>query len=330
MARRKKMTTEKRELPRQDDDATPVGATWSVPPPPPPPPPPPAPTSVSPSPPTPPPPVRSKPEITRSTIVESVCAAVGNNSLAIAEDCADRLRIDVEDDVTSPKSFFDLRLEQDYRYTGGKSKVKMLGTRVQSRDPKTIDTIVIHQTGIEFGVSQRAIAAAGGDAQLAKARRALNVACHVMAFRAGYFVAAHSLTDYVNHAGRLNARSVGLEIEGRYPGLQDDPTTIAREDLTTTWGAAPSQLTDATVTAACLAINWLVERGRQGGMPLRKIVAHRQSSSGRRADPGQEIWRRVVLDFAVEELGLVTVPKQRWGDGRPIPVEWDPDGLEHY
>ncbi len=55
----------------------------------------------------------------------------------------------------------------------------------------------------------------------------------------------------------------------------------------------------------------------------------------RRADPGQE---RVVLDFAVPKLGLVTEPalwlpakaKGKPSNGRPIPTKWDPNGVGKY
>jgi len=151
-----------------------------------------------------------------------------------------------------------------------------------------------------------------------------------MAFRAGYFVAAHPLRAYVNHGNRFNASSLGLEIDGRYPGLMDDPETAAREDLRTTWGGEPTTLTDETVRAACAALGWLVTEGRAEGMPIEYVVAHRQSSDTRRSDPGEEIWRRVVLDFAVAELGLTPIRDSKWREGSPIPIEWDPDGIGSY
>ena len=61
-------------------------------------------------------------------------------------------------------------------------------------------------------------------------------------------------------------------------------------------------------------------------MPIEFIWAHRQSSASRRSDPGQSLWQEVVLAYAVPVLGLKTQPARIWGDGRPIPVEWQPDG----
>ncbi|MCH8084646.1 MAG: N-acetylmuramoyl-L-alanine amidase [Myxococcales bacterium] len=278
-------------------------------------------------------------EATRDRLVEAVylealdqgCSK--RDALRIAEDSVDRLRLP---DGCEPSErlpdveFYDLRAEQDYQYPGGKHKVRMRGRAPMRRNLADVDTLVVHQTAAEFGVSRRAVQLADGDVELARARRALDVACHVMAFRAGYFVAAHDLDVYVNHGNRFNATSFGLEIDGRYPGLRDDPDTIAREDLRTTWGGPPTELTDETVRAACAAIGWLYTEAERNGGGLRKIVSHRQSNDDRRSDPGQEIWERVVLDFAVDEVGLEAVLDSKWRQGRPVPTQWDPDGIGSY
>ena len=273
----------------------------------------------------------------RETVCEAVCleaAAQGmseRDARAVAEDVADRLRLEGEVGDEVPKSgFFDLRHEQDFTYPRGKRKTRKHRGKPVLRDPSKITTIVVHQTAAEFGVSKRSVALAGGNVELARARRALDVACHAMAFRAGYFVAAHPLRVYVNHGNRFNSHSLGLEIDGRYPGLLDDPTTVAREDLNTTWGGTPTELTEATVDASRAALRWLVEEGRREGMPLEFIVSHRQSSDTRRSDPGEAIWQRIVLEYAVPELGLTAVRESRWKEGRPIPAAWDPEGIGAY
>jgi len=203
-------------------------------------------------------------------------------------------------------------------------KTRIRGGETVARNPGTIDTIVLHQTAVEFGTSRAAVRAAGGDAELAQRLRALNVGSHALAFREGWVVIQRTLRSYSYHANGLNRRSLGLEIEGNYRGLADDPRTV--------WsGARPSgALDELTVATARAAVSWLVRTGRALGMPLRFIAAHRQSSPTRRADPGEEIWRRVALEHAVAELGLETVPGRTWGEGRPIPIEWQPDGVGNY
>jgi hypothetical protein len=65
-------------------------------------------------------------------------------------------------------------------------------------------------------------------------------------------------------------------------------------------------------------------------MPIEYIHAHRQSSGTRRSDPGEELWQKVVLEFAVPVLGLKTEPSRVLKDGRPIPESWDLDGSGAY
>lgn len=254
---------------------------------------------------------------------------------SFADDVCDRLRMvagDAPSDAPGP-ALLDLRHKQDYIYPGGKRKAKTVDRQNRvpfMRKPSDVNAIVIHQTACEFGVSKRAVRL-HGDPETARAHRALDVACHVLAFRNGYYVAAHDLRVQVNHAGRLNDRSLGLEIEGRYPGLMDDPGTVPREDLDTTWGGPPTELTDRTVETACAALKWMVEEAARYGAEIEYVYAHRQSSDSRRSDPGEEIWQRVVLEYAVPVLGLKTRPERALGKGRRIPVVWDADnGMGEY
>lgn len=268
--------------------------------------------------------------------------ATERDARSTAEDVCDRLHLPDSQEGTAESehqeapSFYDLRAEQDYRYPNGKHKVKLAsGPNAVNpvpvmRKPEDIDTIVIHQTACEFGVSAQAIKLAGGDRDLAKARRALDVACHALAFRQGFFVAAHPLLAYVYHGNRLNDRSLGIEIEGRYPGLVDDPNTLPREDLDTTYGGHPTELTETTIVTANAALTWLVEEASEHGINIKYIMAHRQSSDDRRSDPGEEIWKQVVLEFATRVLGLETKPENTWREGRSIPLAWDPDGKGKY
>ena len=223
----------------------------------------------------------------------------------------------------------DLRGERVAR----RPKIKVVGKQPVWRDPKLITGIVIHQTAAEYQLDKRGVMlrAAGGDYRLALGRRALNVACHAMAFRDGFFVAATPLRWHVNHGNGLNAHTLGLEIEGRYAGLRDDPTTMPRrEDLETTWGGKPTPLTAVTVDAARAALRWLVEQGRAEGMPIEDVYAHRQSNGNRRSDPGQELWERVVEEYAIPVLGLRARYEVALGTGRPIPREWSSRGIGRY
>jgi hypothetical protein len=194
--------------------------------------------------------------------------------------------------------------------------------KVVVRDPKTITGIVLHQTACWFGVSTQQVAAAGGDRELALHLRALNIATHLTAFDGrganldcGHAIYASPLPWYAYHANGANSVSLGVECEGVYPGLVSQG------------GETPSP---RLVEASRAAVKFALEEGSRLGMPIEFIWAHWQSSATRRADPGEALWRAVVLDYAIPVLGLRTETARVWGDGRPIPVEWDPNGVGPY
>jgi hypothetical protein len=208
----------------------------------------------------------------------------------------------------------------------GKRKHLLRGGEVVVRDPSAIDGVVIHQTACTFAKARD---------QPTRHHRAFGVACHALAFRDRKVVLPNPLRWYVQHGNGFNPHTLGLEVEGLLPGLEDDPTTVPREDLETTWKRTPDELTDDLVATACEALRLLVELGRAEGMPIEWIYAHRQSGADRRSDPGQGTWRRVVLGYAVRVLGLKTDParvvRNRKGKGgRPIPRAWDPAGVGRY
>lgn len=193
------------------------------------------------------------------------------------------------------------------------------------RDPAQVTGITIHQTAVPYSAAAYQVQAAGGDRELALARRSLQVACHMMAFRGGFVAWPNPLDWYVYHGNGFNSFELGLEIDGLYPGVIGGAT----------WSGKPaSEVTDDVVRAACAAIELMVIEGRKMGMPIRYIHAHRQSSATRRDDPGEELWKRVVLDFVVPALGLITEPARvlpgRNGNGRPIPTQWDSNGVGSY
>lgn len=165
------------------------------------------------------------------------------------------------------------------------------------RDPATVNGVVIHQTATDFGAKKGR----------PRYERALDVACHAMAFKTGEAVLAAPLAWYVNHGNGFNAHTLGLEIEGHYPGI------LGR-------GPGTDRLTLETLGAAVAALTELVKRGRAEGMPIRYVYAHRQSRATRRADPGWEIWTDLRPTF--DWLGLEILPDLKIGSGRAIPKEW--------
>lgn len=217
----------------------------------------------------------------------------------------------------------DLRSEQQNPPKTVKHRLDKEG-KVVVRDLAKITGVVIHQTGVVFGTSEQQIKAAGGDKVLAKRRRALNVACHALAFREAEVgvVIPNPLAWYVNHGNAFNSYTLGLEVEGVYPG-------VLAKAAQTTWGGKPTPMLEATIDNAREALRYLVEEGRRQGAPIKNVFAHRQSNN-KPSDPGEELWRRVVLEYGVPVLGLEPVWNRKLDDGRTIPVEWDPNGIGRY
>lgn len=222
---------------------------------------------------------------------------------------------------------YDLRGEQ----SPAAPRTRVMGGRTVRRDPRLVTTIMVHQTAVNFGVGKAALRRAGGDRDLALARRALRIPAHAVAFRQGFATLGHPLRSYVHGGGVANAWCLHLEIEGLYSGLQDDPETQPDEARMTTWRRRePDAFSGPIVCSARSALWRLVSEGRRMGMPIRRIIAHRQTSATRRSDPGEAIWRRLVLDYAVPCLGLATEPERTWGTGRPIPVAWQAEGVGEF
>lgn len=184
--------------------------------------------------------------------------------------------------------------------------------------------ITLHQTACVFGPL---------DQPERRYRRALGVPAHVVAFRDGVFAQGAPLAWFLYHGNATNEASLGLECEGHYPGLLDDPTTPVREDEKSFWapaGKTPTPLTPLALETFKAALRFLVEEGRRQGAPIRYIWAHRQASSSRRSDPGQELWRKLVVEYAQPVLQLEAQPWRVWADGRAIPQAWDPTGKAPY
>ena len=174
---------------------------------------------------------------------------------------------------------------------------------------------------MNFGVGRKWLRMADGDEQLAQQLRAINVPSHMLAFREGWLVQAHDLRAYLHHAHRLNGPTLGLEIEGYYGGL--DRMDFDRR------GREYDELDDLTIETAREGVRRLAEGGQEIGAPIEFIYAHRQSAN-KPADPGEEIWKHVVLQYATPRLGLKPRHDFVVGNGRPIPREWDPAARAPY
>lgn len=164
-----------------------------------------------------------------------------------------------------------------------------------------IDTVVIHQTGIWMSDNPERF-------------RTLNAHLGILATHPTPIVQVQDLRAYMWHANELNRRSIGIEINGLFPGLvkQFD------EAVHTGMGPSANQIQHTRDTIVWL---WNVVAHHQG--TLRYIVPHRCSNDQRRSDPGEVAWQEIG-GWAQEKLGLCCHgPGWTVGDGQPIPGEWD-------
>lgn len=180
--------------------------------------------------------------------------------------------------------------------SGGHPRGQRQGTTPWPR----LDTLVLHQMDCRGSTNPGWLRWSRGDLPI-----------HYVACRDGSAAWLYPLNALLWHAHGYNGHAVGLEVEGRFPGLlsQPDPHRTDR-------------LSDDQVEAALLCIRHAVAEVASHGGALRYLAAHRQSCAAlKRPDPGEEIWRRVALPAAREHglLAARTLPA-----GLPIPEAWDP------
>lgn len=210
-------------------------------------------------------------------------------------------------------ALLDLNAVEVFDVTGQHELVK---GRPDPRAVGQITTIVLHQTAVKFGTTEKNRKKYGE--RVALHRRFFDVACHAAALMNGDVVLVNGWRRYVFHGNTSNRFSIGIEIEGLYAGIEGDPTTVWKRKT-------PHTLTSRTIAAARKATQLAVEQGRQLGCPITKLAAHRQFHNSRISDPGQEIWREVGL-WAAQNLGLTIDYNFVLATGRKIPREWDPSG----
>lgn len=168
-----------------------------------------------------------------------------------------------------------------------------------------IDSVLLHQTGCNMPVNPRNW-------------KKLNA--HFGVSQEGKLIWVNDATDMIWHAQGLSKRSIGIEIEGNFRGVESKPKTLWR-------GGGPACNLNLPMH---LALNELFEllKGefKKNGQEWKHVFCHRQSSNMRRGDPGSEIYQGVALDW-MKKLGGTEMDggsEFSKGSGLPIPAQWNP------
>ena len=213
--------------------------------------------------------------------------------------------------------------------------------RPQPVDLTTRTHLCMHITAVEFGTSSRQrrrwaerISAgeiadgvvdryrqgvADDDAvaeRMALHERFWPVTYHWVALRNGDVLFNNPAERYTYHGNRSNRFALGISIEADLPGREADRRaahTVVDEHLAETGRAA---------------LRHAVRLGREQGAPLTHVTAHRCFSTTRDGDPGEAVWREIVLPVC-DELQL-TVDYALVDGGTHLPVDWDPDATHDW
>lgn len=224
---------------------------------------------------------------------------------------------------------FDYRLDDEFRTTKA---------RKYDRPLHTVRRLCVHQMAIQFGTSksqrtewrsrlmlgtapkplQRLLGPADVNLDALAQRAALHwrmraqVPYHDKALLNGDVILSERATRYTHHGNGANAESIGLGLEGHFPGLVKDYKPGTYHDL------------DAfTIETFRAAMRLSVTKRREEGCPITEVEHHRQHSAQRLGDAGEGIHKEVVIPMA-KELNLRIAYERTTGSGKVITSDWDP------
>jgi hypothetical protein len=143
------------------------------------------------------------------------------------------------------------------------------------------------------------------------------VNAHIGLTKEGRVILINEPEDFIWHAQGLSKTTIGIEIEGNYPGI------IGKENTLWKPGGGPDILTDETWEGAAFIYGYLKEWFDTRGIKWQHIFAHRQSYKNRTADPGQEIWQKIAMPWMVMSGATDGGELFKIGTGKPIPSQWD-------
>jgi len=196
--------------------------------------------------------------------------------------------------VAPPKGWIDNR------------KIANALQRKHLRSPSGAYDIVWHQADVELGE---------------KPSRYSDSSAHFFVTSGGLIIQLHDIEWLTHHAHALNETTIGIEIEGMFAGTEGDLSDSSWPRYHKILGRKPQTLTTAQIQAAKDLARYLQAFIMSRGGSLRNYYAHRQGSNTRDRDPGQLIWREIVLPSALE-TGCSVPSEATFGKGKSIPENW--------
>lgn len=148
-----------------------------------------------------------------------------------------------------------------------------------------------------------------------------DLASHFAVLAEGRAAWLYDLDALLWHGHGWNGRSVGLEFEGWFAGVEARPETLWAPPHAPAARRRSMILSAEQAEAGREAVRLAVATVAAHGGRVRYLAAHRQSCAEKVSDPGEQIWQAVALPMKAE-LGLATAPTL--SGGRPIPEAWDP------
>ena len=136
----------------------------------------------------------------------------------------------------------------------------------------------------------------------------------------GKILQIHPLDVWGWSAQRASRKTFSIEIGGFFEGIFGDPTT--RPGGPASWKTQTP--TPAQIEAAKNLVRWLYAYFKKLGLTLKFVFGHRQFTNDRTPDPGDVVWRLIVLPLCAE-LGMTDGGEGYVeGKGQKIPYDWNP------
>lgn len=181
--------------------------------------------------------------------------------------------------------------------------------RVRPRNFRSVNTLAIHQMDAVFGTTRGQRKKHGGAFRALIARMCMQP-YHVAGLVSGPVVKCHRPHLYTYASSGANVFSVAVGLEGKWPRFERNRKkrhTEPTDQILATYK-------QAIRTAYGQATNW--------GAEILHFTPHCAWSANRAPDPGEWIWKNVVLPVCEDELGL-TLRLDTDGGGILPPTEWE-------